>query len=1084
VAKLVVRQGRNFDAEHPIPPDKDSVILGRGPESDIRVLDPQASRMHARVTRKGERFSIRDLGSSNGTRLNGKSVEGEMVLRLGDRIRIGETVYQLVPEREGLAGTKAEDGEPRDRVAGVPPAGEKEPAAPAKDRSEEAKGPSATPARPQVVEKEMSAAFAKKKTQMLGPEAKEKLLPVGREKEGDKEKAGPADREAEEKVAPAQVALKKALRRSPIPRRRPASRSRGLVLAAAILGGVAFFGAAIAVGLSRARRVPPPLTETQVADGRGGTATSGEVGGAAGREDVSRLAQLHEAGDAASDEEGSLTPGVADGSKPPGARAPTPEDAGFADDVAEDTGDPTLETDDAEGEDGEAVGIEAPGAPTSEDAGFPDEPADELALGAAGDEQDPDISGKAMPRGGTGSGRRARVGAELKAVTGGHTRLVWVQDAGDNNDTFATGDGLKLMGFDSKDGRGERELVSRVSNYAQPMFTPGGDRVVYSNTVTNTVYVVDWKKGVQRLLVRGVAADVWMDPRTKVEWVYFQVGQGKIGQDFNRNPIWRCRLDRPDTRQIVWEESPVDIVRHSNFQVSADGELAGGAFPWNQCGVAEIAEGELSVRGQGSWASLAPDNSGVFWHLDESWRNLLVYAPGDLRPRNVAVDRVSGFKPRQKVCHARWSNNVRFMTMTGPYHDPGSPSAREGAGVEVYLGRFNPGLTRIETWVRVTRNGRADFYPDAWIDPAAKLIERASGRRPGPATERARALRREAPAGEATPWPSNPTGMALRWRNGKQVERQADADKRAIGHCVLEPRGRARYGRFFDMQLAAGTFVAVEGTDRLLAACRETDRLSVEALVTARDLLGGGAIVSFSSEDGSRNFTISQDGETLALRLRTSATGEEGCNPPVPLCKFPDTSPHHVVMSYRSGSLACYLDGRPASMTNQLKGSLAGWTPQKLVFGDEAAGGADWAGRLEGLAVYNRSLGPDEALANSLLFRDELDGRAAAERLVVRAELTALSTASAAGSIGQRRRSLVVHVWDMKQVVEGTCEEKRIAVAHWAILDGKVLPGARREGAVARLVLEPFSDHPQLELEHKVDEVGGDELDLYYEVGE
>jgi hypothetical protein len=285
-----------------------------------------------------------------------------------------------------------------------------------------------------------------------------------------------------------------------------------------------------------------------------------------------------------------------------------------------------------------------------------------------------------------------------------------------------------------------------------------------------------------------------------------------------------------------------------------------------------------------------------------------------------------------------------------------------------------------------------------------------------------------------------------------------------------------------------GTFVAVEGNDQLLAACKETDRLSVEALVTARDLLGWGAIVSFSSADGTRNFTISQDGDGIMLRLRTSSTGEEGSDPPIPLCRLPDTSPHHVVVSYRSGSLACYLDGRPASMTNQVKGSLAGWTPQELVFGDEAAGGADWAGGLEGVAIYDRSLGPDEAQANFLLVKKDLDGRTSAKRLVVRAELAALSTVPSPGSVGPHGRSLVVHVWDVKEVVEGTCEEKRIAVAHWAILDGKALPEAHREGAVARLVLEPFGDHPQLEGEHKVDEVrgdaGGDEIELYYEVGE
>jgi len=68
--------------------DKTQITVGRGAENDIFILDPRASREHCRVERHGEKFLLVDLGSQNGTRVNGHLVE-RAGLKSGDEIGVG-----------------------------------------------------------------------------------------------------------------------------------------------------------------------------------------------------------------------------------------------------------------------------------------------------------------------------------------------------------------------------------------------------------------------------------------------------------------------------------------------------------------------------------------------------------------------------------------------------------------------------------------------------------------------------------------------------------------------------------------------------------------------------------------------------------------------------------------------------------------------------------------------------------------------------------------------------------------------------------------------------------------------------------
>ncbi|HEX8180427.1 MAG TPA: GGDEF domain-containing protein [Pyrinomonadaceae bacterium] len=83
----------------PIPLERDEITLGRALEADIRINDPRASRVHARISAINEPgappvYRISDLNSTNGTLLNGRPVN-EATLHDGDKLTIGEHLLRF-----------------------------------------------------------------------------------------------------------------------------------------------------------------------------------------------------------------------------------------------------------------------------------------------------------------------------------------------------------------------------------------------------------------------------------------------------------------------------------------------------------------------------------------------------------------------------------------------------------------------------------------------------------------------------------------------------------------------------------------------------------------------------------------------------------------------------------------------------------------------------------------------------------------------------------------------------------------------------------------------------------------------------
>src|SRR5438270_4755131 len=66
--------------------------VGRSRQCDIVLSDPNISRQHAEVRPRGGSWVVSDLGSTNGSRLNGRRITGPEVIRPGDEIELGATV--------------------------------------------------------------------------------------------------------------------------------------------------------------------------------------------------------------------------------------------------------------------------------------------------------------------------------------------------------------------------------------------------------------------------------------------------------------------------------------------------------------------------------------------------------------------------------------------------------------------------------------------------------------------------------------------------------------------------------------------------------------------------------------------------------------------------------------------------------------------------------------------------------------------------------------------------------------------------------------------------------------------------------
>lgn len=102
---LAVERGPKAGSRRELLPPDSRLVIGRGDDADWSILDEDLSRCHVEIRRGWDGTTLRDLGSQNGTSIDGEPVTDPVVLRDGARIQIGNVVMVYSdPAERHLAG--------------------------------------------------------------------------------------------------------------------------------------------------------------------------------------------------------------------------------------------------------------------------------------------------------------------------------------------------------------------------------------------------------------------------------------------------------------------------------------------------------------------------------------------------------------------------------------------------------------------------------------------------------------------------------------------------------------------------------------------------------------------------------------------------------------------------------------------------------------------------------------------------------------------------------------------------------------------------------------------------------------------
>lgn len=680
-----------------------------------------------------------------------------------------------------------------------------------------------------------------------------------------------------------------------------------------------------------------------------------------------------------------------------------------------------------------------------------------------------------------GSARQVPEGPEkslrqrIENLTGNHTRLVWSRDMGPAKDPFANGAQLVLMGLDTREPSGPRVLESTPGNYSRPLLTPDGESVIHSRRVsegdpktatwTSSIFVRKWAAGPATSLRSGYAVEVWKDPADAKIWVYALT---TLRPAFSSNPegfrLFRFPLDSPDTEEVVWEQG---MISGDNIQLNRAGTVASGLIPWPNAGTFDFKSGQFIRYRNGCWPSLAPDDSGLLWVFDGTHENLRMFLPGIDANWRVPMGELEGLKG--KACyHPRWTNHPRVMCFTGPH----PLKVNEGGGkVSVLLARFNESLTKLEDSVNLhNTSGQPDCYPDAWI--AGGETANLDVAKIGP--KRVRELAAAPPAKPATAWTPAPEGLAFVWE--RATKNNAIPGSNRVSSVT--PRRYARFGNQSDMLIQGGVFVMDADSAAAVRKALGTGPWSMELAVTPAST--GNEIPQVIFRAGPE-FELQQSHHDFIVRTggRDWQIGA-GLSPEntTHLALGGSGKPGEPPVAWINGQSQ---DIRPVEL--EMRQALAPADSPEVQFGARADHAAAWTGRLECIAIHGRPFDPALTSAHAAWWREVLTHRTPPARTVVRAKLLEASTRATPDGIGSYNRAWTSALYQKTTLVSGPDPGEKFGVAHWTIMDKTPLTGPPgTPGEERELVLEPMTDHPEMESEFGTDEILGADQAVFLDV--
>jgi len=84
-----VKAGRGFSLAH-------EFVIGRSPKNNLFLKDVFVSKHHGRIYKRGGKMFIEDLNSSNGIFLNGEKITAPSRIKVGDKVKIGQSTFEFV----------------------------------------------------------------------------------------------------------------------------------------------------------------------------------------------------------------------------------------------------------------------------------------------------------------------------------------------------------------------------------------------------------------------------------------------------------------------------------------------------------------------------------------------------------------------------------------------------------------------------------------------------------------------------------------------------------------------------------------------------------------------------------------------------------------------------------------------------------------------------------------------------------------------------------------------------------------------------------------------------------------------------
>lgn len=638
------------------------------------------------------------------------------------------------------------------------------------------------------------------------------------------------------------------------------------------------------------------------------------------------------------------------------------------------------------------------------------------------------------------------------------SRLVWLEQ--DQPEGLAR----RVLGYAAEDGLGIRSLTPEPQDFARPLFSDDGRAVVYTrlhattqdggkSTYAPEIFYHPWN-GPARSLGQGMAVDFWRDPVSGKSWVY-AVESLLPGppQRLSGDKLLRFLPEQPDHREILWTQS---LVGTEQFQLSRDGRRASGVFPFPKAGLADLTNQTFTPLAAGAWPAGAPDDCYAAAILDGSRRRLRFFAPNLDPGWELTFMGAPGWQDGG-LLHPRWSNDPGLMIFTGPH------KAEETTG-DLCLVRFRADLRSIEQVARLT-DGRRALSPDLWVEGGTSSVTSLPQQ---PVV---------VPKPEPKAWPSFTDELVFAW---DQAQRSTPLPK---APAALTPRGLARWGRYSSMDLSDGWFETDAAAGAAVAtSCAASSAWSMELILTERPAAPPLSVrlAALILPDGREAFALYRVDRKLVLRILLGGTPERPARVhPVVLTNLAIEAdrPVHLLLSLRNNRLACWLDGQMRKDFQLESSGLAAWEPGPLVFGDPRPYGSAWSGSLDRVALWSRALGDDEIREASDTALQWMGTRTRPARYKIKATRTGEATLPAV----LPDQLLTVSVWEVNQLIMGSLDGSRIAVADWNRLQGQPVPAFPFTGdQPAELLLEPADDHPELESIPTAQAAGAAGLPLYY----